>query len=134
MEKTLRFDGNLDMFKNLVLLYKDEKGDTFLGSSTNNEKGINNLKNSIVLYKESLPKDKDYIMGWNYLDDHSDKIYLVYNEHSEVAVDDFLAAHSIEKTWKDLDYQVVDSINDINELLINESLSNNEVRVYGTLK
>ena len=130
MEKVLRFDGNLDMFKNIVLLYKDNNGDTYLGSNTHNETGVNNLKNYIILYKESLPKDKDYIMGWNYLDDHSDKIYLVYNEHSEVAVDDFLAAHNIDKTWKDINYNIVDSINDINNI----QLSNNEVKAYATLK
>ena len=133
MEKVISFSENLDMFKHLVLLYKDEKGNTYLGSSSHNEKGSENRKNHIILYKEPLPQDKDYIMGWNYLDDHSDKIYLVYNEHSEVAVDDFLAAHGLEKTWRDFDYHVVDSLNDVNDILVDNPLSANEVRAYGTL-
>ena len=134
MERVIRFDENLDMFKNLVLLYKDDKGDTYLGSSNHNEKGKDIHKNYIVLYKECLPSDMDYVMGWNYLDDHSDKIYLVYNEHSEVAVDDFLAAHSLEMTWRNIDYIIVDSLNDVNDIIANNPLSNNEVRAYGTLK
>ena len=132
MEKVIRFNENLDMFKNLVLLYKNENGDTFLGSSINNNEKENG--NYIVLYKESLPKDKDYIMGWNHLDDSSEKIYLVYNQHSEVAVDDFLAAHGLDKTWKDIDYVVVDSMNDINNRLLSDTLSNNEVRAYCTAR
>lgn len=134
MERVYRFDGNLDMFKNFVLVYKNDEGNMYLGSSTNNETGVDNLKNSIVLYKAAMPADKDFVMGWNYLDDHAEKIYLVYNEHSEVAVDDFLAAHNISKTRKDIDYIVVDSINDINSILSSNPLKNNEVRAYGTLK
>lgn len=134
MEKVIRFDENLDMFKNLVLLYKNEKGDTFLGSSINSNDNQKDNKNYIVLYKESLPKDKDYIMGWNQLDDSSEKIYLVYNQHSEVAVDDFLAAHGVDKTWKDIDYVVLDSMNDINNRLMSDKLSNNEVRAYCTAR
>ena len=55
MEKVISFSENLDMFKHLVLLYKDEKGNTYLGSSSHNEKGSENRKNHIILYKEPLP-------------------------------------------------------------------------------
>lgn len=134
MGKVICFKDSLDIFKNLVLVYKNENGEMFLGSSSHNNHADDIHKNSIVLYKDSMPNDKDFIMGWNYLDDHSSKIYLVYNEHSEVAVDDFLAAHNINKTWKDIEYHVVDSINDINDILTNDSLTNNEVRAYGTLE
>ena len=134
MTKVIRFDDSLDMFDHLVLLYKNEEGDTFIGSTSHNDKADDVHKNSIVLYKDPMPKDKDYIMGRNYLDDHSSKIYLVYNEHSEVAVDDFLAAHNIDKTWKNIEYQVVNSLNDVNDILKNDTLNNGEVRAYGTLK
>ena len=129
MEKTMRFDGNLDMFNNIVLLYKNDNGDTYLGASANMVKD-----NYIILYKNSLPKDTDYLSGWNYLDDHCEKTYLVYNDHSEVAVDDFLAAHNVDKTWKDLEYTVVDNTMKMNEILSNVQLSNNEVQAYATLK
>ena len=131
MEKVMRFDDNLNMFKNIILLYKDNNGDIYLGSSDNSN---SENKNHIILYKESLPKDKDYLTGWNYLDDNSEKIYFVYNEHSEVAVDDFLAAHNVDKTWKDIDYRIVDSVKDINNKLTNEKLSNNEIRAYVTMQ
>ena len=127
--ETVRFNDNLDMFNSIVLLYKNEKGETYLGSSSNLEKD-----NYIVLYKNSLPKDIDYLSGWNYLDDHCEKTYLVYNDHSEVAVDDFLAAHNVNKTWKDLEYRVCDDSMQVNEILSNAQLSNNEVQAYATLK
>ena len=97
MEKTVKFENNLDMFKNIVLLYKD------------------------------------YISGWNYLDENSNDIYIVYNPYSEVAVDDFLYAHNTDKSWKDIDYTIVDSTSDINKTLSSIKLSNNEIRAYATL-
>lgn len=133
MEKTVKFENNLDMFKNIVLLYKDENGNTYLGSSSHNDVGDKDHKNFVVLYKESLPKDKDYISGWNYLDENSNDIYIVYNPYSEVAVDDFLYAHNTDKSWKDIDYTIVDSTSDINKTLSSIKLSNNEIRAYATL-
>ena len=134
MEKIMRFDGNLDMFRNIVLLYKNEEGNTYIGSSSCNNASDNNYKNHIVLYKDSMPKDKDYIDGWNYLDDHCSKTYIVFNQFMEVTVDDFMAAHNINKTWKDIDYNIVDSINDVSDRLSSSGLENNEVRAYGVLK
>lgn len=134
MEKVLRFDGNLDMFKNIVLLYKNENGETFLGSTTNDKNAPENHKSCIVLYKESLPQDRDYVMGWNYLDDHSMKQYLVYNDHVEVAVDDFLAAHNVDKTWQDIDYTVVDNTTAINDKLTHIQLANQQVYALATMK
>ena len=131
MEKVIRFDTNLDMFKNLVLLYKNDNGDTYLGSSMLKQ---DDKDNQIVLYKDSLPKDRDYLMGWNYLDDNCEKTYLVYNQNSEVAVDDFLAAHNVEKTWKDINYIVVDNLIEMNNRLKNEQLDKNEVKAYVILK
>ncbi len=133
MEKTVKFENNLDMFKNIVLLYKDENGNTYLGSSSHNDIGDKDHKNFVVLYKESLPKNKDYISGWNYLDENSNDIYIVYNQYSEVAVDDFLYAHNTDKSWKDIDYTIVDSTSDINKTLSSIKLSNNEIRAYATL-
>ena len=134
MEKIVSFSDNLDMFEKFVLLYKNDKGDTYLASSSNDESGKENRKNRIVLYKDALPKDQDYISGWNYLDDNSEKIYIVYNEHSEVAVDDFLVANHVDKSWKDLDYNVFNSVSEINHQLTTDNLKNNEVRAYVTLK
>lgn len=134
MEKILRFDGNLDMFKNIVLLYKNEKGETFLGSTMHNENAAENHKNCIVLYKEALPQDRDYVMGWNYLDDHSLKQYLVFNDRVEVAVDDFLVVHNIDKTWQDIDYVVVDNSSEINNKLTHIQLSNQQVYALATMK
>lgn len=133
MEKTVKFENNLDMFKNIVLLYKDENGNTYLGSSSHNDIGDKDHKNFVVLYKESLPKDKDYISGWNYLDENSNDIYIVYNPYSEVAVDDFLYAHNTDKSWKDIDYTIVENTSDINKTLSNIKLANNEIRAYATL-
>ena len=133
MEKTVRFDGNLDMFKNIVLLYKDENGDTYLGSSSHNVIGDKDHQNFVVLYKDCLPKDQDYISGWNYLDENSNNIYIVYNPYSEVAVDDFLYAHNTDKSWKDIDYTVVNSTSEINKSIAGAKLKNNEIRAYATL-
>lgn len=133
MKKTIKFENNLDMFKNIVLLYKDENGNTYLGSSSHNESGDKQHQNFVVLYKDCLPNDQDYISGWNYLDENSNNIYIVYNQYSEVAVDDFLYAHNTDKSWKDIDYTVVDNISEINKALTNIKLANNEVRAYATL-
>ena len=134
MEKVMRFDGNLDMFRNIVLLYKNEEGNTYIGSSSSNNTSDKDHKNHIVLYKDSMPKDKDYIAGWNYLDDNCSKTYIVFNQFMEVAVDDFMAAHNINKTWKDIDYNIVDSLNDVSDSLMSSQLKKNEVRAYGVLK
>lgn len=134
MERIVSIRDNLDMFKSLVLLYKNENGDTFIGSSSNDENGKENHKSRIVLYKDALPKDTDYITGWNFLDDNSEKIYIVYNEHTEVAVDDFLVANHVDKSWKDIDYTVVDSFSELNVRLASESLSNNQIKAFVTLK
>ena len=134
MEKTVRFDDNLDMFENIVLLYKDENGDTYLGSASYNGNEPETRRNRIVLYKNHLPKDQDYLTGWNYLDDNSDKIYLVYNEHSDVGVDDFLAAHSIAKTWKDIEYRIVDGMCGIAEALSGCRMADNEVLAFAVMK
>ena len=132
MKKIISFDENLDMFKRIVLIYKNEEGETFIGSSfhDNSKRKMNNY---IVLYKDSLPSDKSCFDGWNFLDDNSDNIYLVPNEHSEVAVDDFLVANQIDMTWKDIDYRVIDSFNEINTDISSNELHNNEVRAYVTL-
>ena len=134
MEKVVRFDESLDIFKNIVLLYKDENENTYLGSTISNEEVGHEAKNYIVLYKDALPKDSDYIAGWNYLDDHSSKKYLVYNDLLSVAVDDFLAAHNVDKTWKDVAYETVDSSMDMNQKLAKLSLEPNQVYAIATLK
>ena len=64
----------------------------------------------------------------NYLDDNSEKVYLVFNEHSEVAVDDFLVANHINKSWQDIEYTVVDNLIEMNKQLSNTVLKNNEIR------
>ena len=133
MEKIISFNKNLDMFKRIVLVYKNEKGETFIGSSFHDSDSEKNFNNYIVLYKDALPSELDCFEGWNFLDDNSDNIYLVPIKHSEVAVDDFLVAHHIDKTWKDLDYNVVNNITEINSEVNNNALQNNEVRAYGIL-
>lgn len=133
MEKVISFNKNLDMFKRIVLVYKNEEGKTFIGSSFHDTNSETNFNNYIVLYKDALPSELDCFDGWNFLDDNSDNIYLVPIKHSEVAVDDFLVAHHINKTWKDLDYNVVNNITEINTEVNTNALQNNEVRAYGIL-
>ena len=52
----------------------------------------------------------------------------------ETGIDDFLAAHQIDKTWKDIDYIVIDNFTEIDDLLEENPLNQNEVRAYAILK
>ena len=46
--ETVRFNDNLDMFNSIVLLYKNEKGETYIGASSNMEKDL------FQVYKKKL--------------------------------------------------------------------------------
>ena len=134
METVYKFNDHLNAFQNLVLFYRDDKDDCYIGSSSFYGGSDPNRQNLSILYKEPLPTDRDPIMGWNYLDDNSPFIYLVYTNLMETAVDDFLAAHNIDKTWKDIEYKVIDNYTEIDDVLESYPLNKNEVRAYAILK
>ncbi|MBR2825025.1 MAG: hypothetical protein IKE51_01990 [Solobacterium sp.] len=134
METVYKFDEGLKGFQNIVLFYKDKDDDSYIGTSSFYGGSDPNKQTLSILYKDPLPNDRDAIMGWNYLDDHSPYIYLVYTDVMETAVDDFMAAHQIDKTWKDIDYNVIENYTEIDDILNENPLNKNEVRAYAILK
>ncbi|MBR2066786.1 MAG: hypothetical protein IJ875_00730 [Solobacterium sp.] len=130
MQRVLRFNASLEDFKTIILLHKNENGETHIAYTASNPDNEKEHKNCIVLYKAALPKGLDYLAAWNQLDDSSEKIYLDFNERIEVAIDDFLAAHATGKTWTDLEYYVLEGTSELNEQLADLVLANNEVRAY----
>ena len=68
MATEIRFGDNLAS-QNIVVVYKDEKGDYYLGHSF--YYGGRNSEYLMFLYKDKLPMDKGLVAGWNYLDDNS---------------------------------------------------------------
>ena len=134
METVYKFEDRLNEFQNLVLVYKDGEEDSYIGSSSFYGGKDPHHQILSILYKDPLPLDRDVMMGWNYLDDHSPFIYLVYTDKMETGVDDFLAAHQIDKTWKDINYNVIDNYTEIDDILLDNPLNKNEVRAYAILK
>jgi hypothetical protein len=130
MNETVRFEDGLDMFKNVVLVCKNEEGKRFVGNavsySTNGGKQY-----QTTLYKDSLPQDMDLIDGWNWLDDNSASIRLAAEPSLETGVEDILYAHGADRSWRSIDYHVADSYAEIDRYLQAHPLANGEVMAFG---
>ena len=101
---TIRFEKDLSEFQSIVMLYRDEENNVYIGNTSFYGGSIPERQCLNILYKDPLPKDRDVMSGWNYLDDTSPKIYLSYCTDMETAVEDFMYAHGLERNWRSIDY------------------------------
>jgi hypothetical protein len=105
MAETIIFEDHLES-SDTVLVYRDEAGDYYLGHAF-----FYNGRDSkylLFMYKEALPlTNKDLMAAWNYLDDNSVSITIVNEPSNQVAVEDFLYSHGLERSWKSIQYRSV---------------------------
>jgi hypothetical protein len=127
MATEIRFGDNLAS-QNIVIVYKDEKGDYYLGHSF--YYGGRNSEYLMFLYKDKLPMDKGLVAGWNYLDDNSVNTVLVGEENNQIAVEDFLYAHGMAKDWKKVTYREVPDFMELDKDFKTQHMNNGEVLGY----
>ena len=130
MEKIQIFD-DLSIFQNVIIFYRDSNGYLFIGNTyfyNGRDKYMS------VMYKECLPPNMGVMAGWNYLDDNSPTVTLVPEQDMQTGVEDFLYAHGKEKNWKTVEYRVIDNYTEIEKNLIENPISNGEVRGFGIKK
>ncbi len=131
MSETIRFENALDIFQNTVTLYKDDEGKLHIGNTYfYNGRGVSE-DYRCVMYRDALPSEMDLMLGWNVLDDTAGSQVIVPENSAADGVEDFCYAHGLEKSWKSLDYHVVDRYSDISSYMKNHSLENGEVTAFG---
>lgn len=133
MAETIRFDDNLSVFQNVIMLYRDEEGKLYIGNTWfYNRPGDNDYMS--VMYKEALPANMGVIEGWNWLDDNDPRVTLVPEKTMEMGVEDFLYAHGKEKNWKTVTYHVIESYPEIEFFLKSHPLENGKTVGFGLKK
>ena len=115
MSTVVRFEEKLDVFQNIVVLYRDESGKLFIGN-TCFYNGRGHAEDWMTfMYEESLPEENGILLGWNWLDDNSPHVTLVPETAAETGVEDFLYAHGLERDWKTIDYIVIKNYQEIED-------------------
>ena len=77
MSTVVRFEEKLDVFQNIVVLYRDESGKLFIGN-TCFYNGRGHAEDWMTfMYEEALPEENGILLGWNWLDDNSPHVTLV---------------------------------------------------------
>lgn len=100
------FRDELD-YQDMVLLCKNCKGDIFLGHSF--QYHGRDAEYLLFLYKDKLPLDEegDLIEAWNYLDENSVRIVMIGEQNGQIAAEDFLYSHGMEKDWRSIRFYSV---------------------------
>lgn len=115
MSESISFSESLDVFQNVVMLYKDKDGNLFIGNTWFYNKAGHDYMS--VMYHLPLPEDKGVMEGWNWLDDNDPRVTLVPETSMETGIEDFLFAHVHERDWKSVTYNVINSYADIEKFL-----------------
>ncbi len=131
MSETVRFENALNIFRNTVMLYRDDEGKLHIGNTYYYGGGDTSKDYRCVMYRDALPEKTDMMLGWNMLDEAAGSQVVVNENSAEDGVEDFCYAHGLEKNWKSLDYHVVNSYADISAFMKNHSLKNGEVAAFG---
>ena len=126
----IRFEKDLSEFQSIVLLYRDEVSNLYIGNTSFYGGSIPERQYLNILYKDPLPKDRDVISGWNYLDDMSPRIYLSYCAQMTTAVEDFMYAHGLERNWRSIDYILINNYTDITDSLLDSPVKVGEVKAF----
>ena len=130
MSEVIKFSDHLEMFQNIVILYRDENGKLFIGN-TYYYGGRGNMDYLSILCKDSLPEEMDIMEGWNWLDDNSPNIILVPEETMEIGIEDFLFAHGMEKNWRTIDYYKIHDYTDIEPFVAAKPIKKGMVVAFG---
>lgn len=131
---TIRFDQGLSAFQNIILLFREDDDTLYIGNTSFYGGRVPERQYLSLLYKDPLPKDRDVILGWNYLDDNSPNIYISYSSEMSTAVDDFLFSHGVDNDWKSIEYTLVDNFTDIPKELAKNPIKIGEVKAYAIKK
>ena len=84
MSTVVKFKDNLDEFRNIITLYRDEEGKLFVGN-TFSVKGTNHSRDWMsALHREPLPEEEGLILGWNRLDDNLPSMTLIPVDYNVV--------------------------------------------------
>ncbi len=133
MSKVIRFESSLDIFQNIVLLYRNDEGKLYIGNVYYyNGQGKNDYLG--IFCKDPLPEDKGIIMGWNWLDDNSPYITMVPESDMETGVEDFMFANGRAGQWNSVDYHVVNSYGEIDEYVEKHPIAKGEIAGFGIEK
>ncbi len=133
MSEVVSFEDDLNIFQNVVMLYRDENSRLYIGN-TYYYNGRGNLDYMSVMYKEELPEEKGIMMGWNYLDDNSARVTLVPTDSMCTGVEDFLYAHGKLKDWKSVEYHTVNDYQEIERYVKSHPIKAGQAIGFGIRK
>ncbi len=132
MSESIRFDESLDVFQNVVMLYRNNDSELFIGNTWFYNKAGHDYMS--VMYHLPIPDTMSVIEGWNWLDDNDPRVTLVPETSMETGVEDFLFAHGHEKDWKTVTYNVINSYADIEKYLKKNPIGKDQVIGLGIKK
>ncbi len=132
MSESIRFDESLDVFQNVVMLYRNNENELFIGNTWFYNKAGHDYMS--VMYHLPIPDTMSVIEGWNWLDDNDPRVTLVPETSMETGVEDFLFAHGHEKDWKTVTYNVINSYADIEKYLKKNPIGKDQVIGLGIKK
>lgn len=134
MLETIKSSEQLNEFQNIMLIYKDGEGRRFVGNANFYNGKTDDSQYMAVLYKDEVPKTMSLLDGWNYLEDNSPNVRLAEEPSMQVAIEDFLFAHGLDRDFKTVTYHVIDNYMQLSEYVLNNEIACNEVLAFGILK
>ncbi len=132
MSESIRFDESLDVFQNVVMLYRNSEDELFIGNTWFYNKAGHDYMS--VMYHLQIPNKMSVIEGWNWLDDNDPRVTLVPETSMETGIEDFLFAHGHDRDWKSVTYSVINSYADIEKYLKKNPIKKDEVIGLGIKK
>ncbi|MBQ9327805.1 MAG: hypothetical protein IJ225_04635 [Solobacterium sp.] len=131
MSEIVKFEHGLDIFQNIVVLFRSMDGKLYIGNTYYyNGRGDADDWMS-VMYKDALNEENGILLGWNELDDNSPNITLVPEAAAETGVEDFLCAHESTEHWNSLDYVEIHSYPEIETYMNSHVLPNSFAIAFG---
>ena len=129
----IKFADTLNMFSNIILLYRDNRGELHIGNieySKGNASGENWVS---TMYEDALPEDDTVVAGWNELDKRKGRVEITPRSSAEAGVEAFMSTYGIEGTWRDPLYYVIKSYPDIDKYTAVNKLEMKELVAFGIL-
>lgn len=115
-----------DQFHHMILVYKNQKNEFFLGHCYQNN-GRDTAKYLLFLYKDALP-NMDFLSAWNYLDDHSYAIVVVEIKEAKLGIMDFLSCYKPNAGIEEIECVEINSFQEIQQNL--EGFKQNIVKCF----
>jgi len=126
---TLLFNGDLKDYQNVVVLYRTKEGDLYLSSTSYYNGRGRGADYMSVIYQSKLNDENGMMEGWNELDENGNG-RLVPENDPETAVEDFLYAHGLKRSWRSVPYVEVDSYPEMEKIFAQKPMEIGEVRAY----